>query len=53
MKKSLKELVNAIKEPYELLKKTIAEIIPVVKKAANKVKDTVMSLQKNLSNVGK
>jgi hypothetical protein len=53
VKNALKELVNAFKEPYEMMKKTIAKILPVIKRAANKVKDIVISTEKNLIKVGK
>lgn len=44
--------MEAIKEPYEMLKKTIAEILPIIKKAAEKIKDKIMSFKRNLTNVG-
>lgn len=45
--------MKAIKEPYEMLKNTMAQIFPVVKRAANKVKHAVMAMKENLIKVGK
>lgn len=42
-----------MKEPFEMLKKTIAEILPIVKKTAEKIKNLIFELKKNLANVGK
>lgn len=49
----MKEFVKTVKQPYQSLKESIAKILPVIKRTAEKIKNKILSLKKNLVFVGK
>jgi hypothetical protein len=53
LKMALNELANTVKEPYKMMKDAFAQILPVIKRNAEKIKTTLMDMKSHLSNIGK
>jgi len=50
---SLKNLINAAKEPYKMVKDMVSKILPVIKRNIERIKENLLEMKRNIVNVGK
>lgn len=50
---ALKNLIDAAKEPYKMVKDMVSKILPVIKRNVERIKENLIEMKQNIVNVGK
>lgn len=53
LKLAIHDLVHAVKEPYYTIKEAVEKIIPLIKNAMEKIKQTAVELKDRIVGIGK